>query len=157
MIDSGAGSRTDWLPGLRDIIRGSVHETRNALNGVVVNIEVVRSRLARAAAGGGTGQDILSFAEQAASQAEVAAQLNEGVGALLSLIVASVDSDDRMRCAPDDDSSGIRFDVESAAAERLLPMLEALGTSAGFTAERGVGAIILRFPKISDTESQKRQ
>lgn len=157
MIDSGAGSRTDWLPGLRDIIRGSVHETRNALNGVVVNIEVVRSRLARAAAGGGTEQDILSFAEQAASQAEVAAKLNEGVGALLSLMAASVDSTGRMRCGSEEDSSAIRFDVESAMAERLLPWLEALGAAAGFTAERRVGAVILRFPKTSDTGSQKHQ
>lgn len=157
MIDSGAGSRTDWLPGLRDIIRGSVHETRNALNGVVVNIEVVRSRLARAATAGGSEQEILSFAEQAAAQAEVAAKLNEGVGALLSLIAASVDADGRLRCASEDDSSGIRFDVDGATAERLLPLLEALGTSAGFTAEGGGGAVILRFPKTSGTEFQKQQ
>ena len=155
MIDSRAGSRTDWLPGLRDIIRGAVHETRNALNGVVVNIEVVRSRLARAAAAGATEQDVLSFAEQAASEAEVAARLNEGVGALLSLMAASVDSNDRMRCASEDDSSAIGFDVESAVADQLLPRLEALGAAAGFTAEKRVGAVILRFPKTSDTEFQK--
>jgi len=123
----------------------------------VVNIEVVRSRLSRAAAGGAKEQDILSFAEQAASQAEIAAKLNEGVGALLSLIVASVDSNDRMRCANDNASPGIRFDVENATAERLLPMLEALGTSAGFTAEREVGSVILRFPKTSGTEFQRHQ
>jgi hypothetical protein len=124
---------------------------------VVVNIEVVRSRLARARGGGGTEQDILSFAEQAASQAEVAAMLNEGVGALLWLMAASVDSNDRMRCESEDYSSAIRFDVESAMAEQLLPRLEALGAAAGFAAERRVGAVILRFPKTSDTESQKPQ
>jgi hypothetical protein len=127
------------------------------LNGVVVNIEVVRSRLARAAGAGGSEQDILSFAEQAASQAEVAAKLNEGVGALLSLMAASVDSNDRVRCVSEDDSSAIRFDVESAMAERLLPWLEALGAAAGFTAEQRAGAVILRFPKTSDTGSQKHQ
>jgi hypothetical protein len=127
------------------------------LNGVVVNIEVVRSRLARAAAGGATPQDILSFAEQAASEAEVAARLNEGVGALLSLMAASVDSNDRMLCTSEDHYSAIRFDVDSAVAEQLLPRLEALGTAAGFTAEKGVGAVILRFPKTSGTESPKHE
>ena len=139
------------------MIRGSVHETRNALNGVVVNIEVVRSRLARAAAGGGSQQEILSFAEQAASQAEVAAKLNEGVGALLSLMAASVDANGHAQWTSEDDSSAIRFDVENAMAERLLPWLEALGAAAGFTAEKRVGAVILRFPKTSGTESQKHQ
>ena len=157
MTDSGAGSRADWLPGLRDIIRRSVHETRNALNGVVVNIEVVRSRLARAAAGGATQQEILSFAEQAASEAEVAARLNEGVGALLSLMAASVDSKDRMHCTSHDDGSAIRFDLESTVADQLLPRLEALGAAAGFTAEKRAGAVILRFPKTSGTESQKHE
>ena len=139
------------------MIRGSVHETRNALNGVVVNIEVVRSRLARAAAGGGNQQEILSFAEQAASQAEVAAKLNEGVGALLSLMAASVDANGHARWTSEEDSSAIRFDVEDAMAERLLPWLEALGAAAGFTAEKRVGAVIFRFPKTSGTEFQKHQ
>ena len=122
---------------------------------MVVNIEVVRSRLARAAGSGGSEQDVLSFAEQAASQAEVAAKLNEGVGALLSLIAASVDADGRLRCASDDNSSAISFEVESAKAERLLPWLEALGKAAGFAAEKRGGAVILSFPKTSSSESQE--
>jgi hypothetical protein len=123
------------------------------LNGVVVNIEVVRSRLARAAVSGGPKQDVLSFAGQAASEAEVAAKLNEGVGALLSLIAASVDSDGRLRCTSENPSS-IRFEVESATAERLLPWLEALGKAAGFAADKRGGAVILSIPKTGESESQ---
>ncbi len=125
------------------------------MNGVVVNIEVVRSRLAKAAVHGGSEQDVLSFAEQAASQAEVAAKLNEGVGALLSLIAASVDADGRLRCASVDNSSAIRFEVESATAERLLPWLEALGRAAGFAAEKRGGTVILSFRRTSGSESRE--
>jgi hypothetical protein len=124
------------------------------LNGVVVNIEVVRSRLARAAGGGGNQQEILSFAEQAASQAEVAAKLNEGVGALLSLMAASVDANGSVTWKSEDDSSAIRFDVENATADRLFPWLETLAAAAGFTAEKRAGAVILRFPKTSGTHSE---
>jgi hypothetical protein len=126
------------------------------LNGVVVNIEVVRSRLARAAASGGPKQDVLSFAEQAASQAEVAAKLNEGVGALLSLIAASVDAHGCLRCTTEN-SSAIRFEVENAKAERLLPWLEALGSAVGFAAEKRGEAVILSFPKKGSSESQKHE
>ena len=47
MIESGTAQGPDWLPQLRGLVGGSAHETRNALNGLVVNLEVVRSRLAR--------------------------------------------------------------------------------------------------------------
>ena len=150
MTDSGADTRSDWLAGLRDIVRGSVHETRNALNGLVVNVEVVRSRLARAAASATSEKDeVLSFAEQAASQAEASAKLSEGVGALLSLMAASVDESGRLHCAPGADASTIRFEVDKAMAERLLPKLVALGARAGFGAENDGGAVILSFPKKS--------
>lgn len=127
------------------------------MNGVVVNIEVVRSRLSRAAAAGGTQQEMLSFAEQAASQAELAAKLNEGVGALLSLLAASVDANGHANWTSEDDSSALRFDVENATADRLFPWLETLGAASGFTAEKRTGAVILRFPRTSGTEFQKQQ
>jgi hypothetical protein len=149
VIDSGADSRSDWLAGLRDIVRGSVHETRNALNGLVVNLEVVRSRLARAAPATSEKDEVLSFAEQAASQAEAAAKLSEGVGALLALMAASVDEEGRLHCRSGVDSTTIRFEVDKATAERLVPRVEALGARAGFVAENDGGTVILSFPKTS--------
>ncbi|MFN2603391.1 MAG: hypothetical protein ABR582_11615 [Gemmatimonadaceae bacterium] len=149
MIDSGADSRSDWLAGLRDIVRGSVHETRNALNGLLVNLEVVRSRLARSAPAASEKDDVLPFAEHATSQAEAAAKLSEGVGALLALIAASVDEEGRLGCSGGADSSTIRFEVDTATAERLVPRLEQLGARAGFVAESDGGAVILSFPKTS--------
>jgi len=149
VIDSGADSRSDWLAGLREIVQGSVHETRNALNGLVVNLEVVRSRLARAAPAASEKDEVLSFAEQAASQAESAAKLSEGVGALLALIAASVGEEGRLHCSSGVDPSTIRFEVDTPTAERLVPRLAALGARAGFVAENDAGAVILSFPKTS--------
>lgn len=115
----------------------------------MVNLEVVRSRLARGRSTIALGDDLLSFAEQAASQAEAASKLSEGVGALLSLLAASVDETGRVRCAKGANGSTIAFDVDKATAERLLPRLEALGAQAGFTAETNGGAVILSFPEKS--------
>jgi hypothetical protein len=130
-------------------VRGSVHELRNALNGLVVNLEVVRSRLARA----GSDDGLLSFAEQATDQAEESVALNEGVGGLLSLIMASVDASGRLRCARSaPPASGIRFDVDISTAERVLPGLRRLGQSAGFSVEIDEAAVILTFPQTSSEE-----
>jgi hypothetical protein len=100
---------------------------------------------------------MLSFAEQAASQAELAAKLNEGVGALLSLMAASVDANGNAKWTSEDDSSAIRFDVDNATADRLLPWLETLGAASGFTVERRGGAVILRFSGHAALNSKKQQ
>jgi hypothetical protein len=118
---------------------------------VAVNIEVVRSRIARAGSGGVAAPDVLSFAEQAATQGELAAELSEGVSALLSLITASVGRHGELLCSLDEDSSAIRFEVESDTAERLLPRLQLLGAAAGFTAGKAGGSVILSIPKTSRT------
>lgn len=141
------------------MIRGSVHETRNALNGVMVNLEVVRSRLQRGRSAGdsanGSGEEVLSFAEQAVAQAEAASRFNEGVGALLTLISECIDADGRMRCAASANGlPGIRFEVGGATAERLVPRLQALGAAAGFGAETHGGAVIFTIPETSQAESR---
>ena len=63
---------------LQEIIRRSGHEIRNALNGVAVNVEVVRSRASRAA----NADDITGFAERGVSQTALAAALTDGLLAL---------------------------------------------------------------------------
>ena len=136
-------------------MRRSVHESRNALNGLVVNLEVVRSRLARS----DDEAKVLTFAEQAAAQGEESVRLTEAVGALLSLIVGSVDETGKLRCSQASAAStappALRFDVASGVAERVLPGLSVLGKSVGFTAETsGAETVILSFPELSSTESK---
>ena len=112
MTDQPQAVQPDWLPRLREVIRGSAHETRNALNGLVVNLEVVRSRLARAADG---SPEILPFAEQAMGQAEESVKLNEAVGSLLLLISGAVDSNGLLHCAQ---APASRRDCASKLTER---------------------------------------
>ncbi len=157
VTEQAGGTGADWRPQLEHLIRASVHATRNTLNGVLVNLEVVRSRLARRVDSGavaetmeGSAEEVLSFAKQAVLEAEAAASLHEGIGALLLLIAASVDSNGSVRCfATGGVSPALTFDVDDANAERLLPRLQPLGQWAGFAAERHDGAVILRFPLTS--------
>lgn len=69
---------------VREIIRRAGHELRNALSGVAVNVEVVRSRAVR----DGSEKELTSFAERASAQVEEASKLTDGllavVGAILS-------------------------------------------------------------------------
>ncbi len=149
VTDQARAGEPDWLPQLTEVIRGSAHETRNTLNGVVVNLEVVRSRLARAA---GDSQDVLPFAEQAMAQAEESVKLNEAVGSLLLLISAAVDSNGELRCTSTaGESPGLRIEVDRGTADRVLPGLRTLGQALGFVAETHGGAVILTFRQNSRT------
>ena len=140
----------DWLPRLRSVIRGSAHETRNALNGIVVNLEVVRSRLARAADG---SPETLPFAELAMGQAEESVRLSAAAGSLLLLISGAVDSAGLIRCTHGGgELESLRFEVGRATADRTLPDLRILGTALGFGAETDDGTVILTFPQDSRTE-----
>lgn len=69
-----------WLDALQQIAGRAAHEIKGALNGVSVNLEVVRSRATNQATGPAAG--LSRFAEAAASQLEELVAMNE---ALLSL------------------------------------------------------------------------
>jgi signal transduction histidine kinase len=84
---SGPGQRAEaatverlWLDRLHEIGRPIAHELRNALNGVAVNLEVVRGRAARPDA---PASGVAPFAEAAAGQLEALAGLTD---ALLALV-----------------------------------------------------------------------
>jgi signal transduction histidine kinase len=68
-----------WLSTLQRLTERVAHEIRNALNGVAVNVEVVRSRATRA----GDTSAIAPFATAAASQVEI---LAGQVDALVSML-----------------------------------------------------------------------
>jgi hypothetical protein len=122
------------------------------LNGLLVNLEVVRSRLARTHGDGSTNPDVLSFAEQAVNQAESLARLNEGMSALLSLITGCMGADGKFHGSTAGTARTISFDIDSDNAERLLPRLKGLADSAGFITERRGGSVIFTIPAKSGTE-----
>lgn len=70
-------------PVLREVIRRAGHEIRNALSGVAVNLEVVRSRCSRDP----ISAEVVSFADRARLQIAEATVLTNG---LLALVGAAV-------------------------------------------------------------------
>lgn len=80
-----------WLTTQQVIAARVAHEIKNTLNGVAVNVEVVRSRLARAASGssgsgpayGTQGQGSVSFAETASREFERVSAQTEALIALV--------------------------------------------------------------------------
>ena len=85
MTDAASGGEVDALSIVREIIRRSGHEIRNALNGVAVNVEVVRSRSGREGAGGAAD----SFAQRAASDIAKATALTNGTLAIVDAVLAA--------------------------------------------------------------------
>ena len=85
MTDDSARAKADPLEIVREIIRRAGHEIRNALNGVAVNVEVVRSRVARE----GAATEVASFAERAGSQIVEATALTNGLLALVGSVLAA--------------------------------------------------------------------
>jgi signal transduction histidine kinase len=69
-----------WLDALQQVAGRAAHEIKGALNGVSVNLEVVRSRATNQVAGPAAG--LTRFAEAAASQLEELVAMNEALLAL---------------------------------------------------------------------------
>lgn len=90
---------TLWLATQHQVAGRVAHEIKNTLNGVAVNLEVVRSRLARAAAGEsgsapaykGPGQASIAFAETASGEFERASAQVEALLALVRPVRAPAD------------------------------------------------------------------
>jgi len=93
----------EWLPVLHDLVRSSRHDLRNALNGLVVNLEVVRSRNEDLDA------SLRQFVLQAVDQAEESVRRAESTILLLSTLVDAIDESGSVRpevilSIPDDTS-----------------------------------------------------
>lgn len=73
-----------WLAELQRLADGAAHELRNALNGVAVNLEVIRSRSAREGAAAGT---LGSFAGAAAEQLDQVIAMTEALVGLARPLV----------------------------------------------------------------------
>ena len=71
---------------VREILRRAGHELRNALNGVAVNVEVVRSRADRE---GSPPRELASFAERASAQVGEASALTDGLLAFVSSVLSA--------------------------------------------------------------------
>jgi hypothetical protein len=75
--EPGATLRLLWLDTLQHVASRAAHEIKGALNGVCVNLEVVRSRAANQA--GAPASGLARFADAAAEQMEELVAMNEAL------------------------------------------------------------------------------
>ena len=139
MTDNDPGSG-DWLPVLREFARTSGHELRNALNGLVVNLEVVRARSS------GAGDQVEPFLGQAIEQAEESVRLAEGAIALLNVVVAGIDTSGRLS-ANFIPPRGVEIECQESEATRAAKSLAAFSNRTSFVVDVSGGAVILSIPE----------
>lgn len=140
MIEHRDSGDLDGLPILREITRNAGHELRNALNSLIVNLEVVRSRSDR------LDDSVRPFVTQAVDQAEELVRMAEGTIALLNLVVNAVGPDGMLGLqyiAPR--RAAIR--AADGEAEQATRALQHLARRAGGSVETGDAAVILSIPE----------
>jgi hypothetical protein len=139
VIEDNAKAKSDALEIVREITRRAGHEIRNALSGVAVNVEVVKSRAAR-----GDGADALApFADRAALQVGVASALTDGLLGLVGAVLAA-EAAGKLRTVPGD-GAGTRIElmVYGDRAGVILSNIERLANVVGVTVEEHGERIIL--------------
>ena len=131
-----------WAPVLRDFARASGHELRNALNALVVNLEVVRSRA------GSLDAQSQQFVTQAVEQSEESVRLAEGSIALLNMIVSAV-GEAGVLDIQYSEPRGAQLTTNEADAARVARALEPLARRTGFGANTSGASVILSIPDKS--------
>ena len=139
MTDRNADEDPKWVPVLRDFARVSGHELRNALNGLAVNLEVVRLRSSK------LDDADRVFLAQAVDQAEQASRLAEGTIALLSMLVGAID-DAGSVTAKFVEPRSVKI-TAGAEAERFARNLSTLSERTSFAADASGGTVILSIPE----------
>ncbi|HST06582.1 MAG TPA: hypothetical protein VLJ83_00305 [Gemmatimonadaceae bacterium] len=130
---------SDDLQVIRDILRRSGHEIRNALSGAAVNSEVVRSRSGR----GGAGADIASFAERASAQIAEASSLTDGLLALVgAVLTGGVAPGEKTKALPAD-GSRIELTIYGDGAASIVSDIERLTSRIGVGVESSGQRVIL--------------
>ena len=139
MTDDPARAKADALDIVREILRRAGHEIRNALNGVAVNVEVVRSRVAREA----TAAEVASFAQRAGAQIGEATALTNGLLALVGFVLAA-EAEGTLRSVPGaSGGSRIELMIYGDRASVFMSDIEHLADRIGVGVEQGATRVIL--------------
>jgi hypothetical protein len=137
VTDRNAASAGGATHPLVAIARASGHELRNALNALVVNLEVVRTRV--------TDSATLPFVEQAVKQSEESARLAESSIALLNLVAGAVGSDGQFRGSAVEGNA--RIEAQEGEVERSLRSLKALEDRGAVRVDASGTTVILSIPE----------
>jgi len=139
VTDDPARAKADALDIVREILRRAGHEIRNALNGVAVNVEVVRSRVAREA----TAAEVASFAQRAGAQIGEATALTNGLLALVGFVLAA-EAEGTLRSVPGaSGGSRIELMIYGDRASVFMSDIEHLADRIGVGVEQGATRVIL--------------
>ena len=138
------------IQAVREIIRRTGHELRNALSGVSVNVEVVRSRVERDA----PAKDLTSFAERARLQVGVATMLSDGLLALVSSVLSAA-GDGTLKSVPGH-GAGTQTElmIYGDRAAALVSDIERLGSLVGVSVEQHGQRVILNVLPEGKSDSK---
>ena len=124
---------------VREIIRRAGHELRNALSGVAVNVEVVRSRIGRQ----GPADELTSFASRASAGVEEASALTDGMLALVSSLLAAQAAGTLKEPAGHGAGTRIELMIYGDAAPAVVSDIERLASRIGVGVEQHGARVIL--------------
>jgi len=150
VTDPETSSGPDATELMREVARRAGHELRNALNGLMVNLEVVRGGSIR---GGPDAPMTAPFLAQAVRQAEESALLAEATLALLDLVLGAIGDNDEFQCKSILADS-VRLASTAAEVDRAMDRLRPLSRGAGVQSEASDSAVIftVRSKSFADTD-----
>ncbi|MDP9206506.1 MAG: hypothetical protein M3P12_13805 [Gemmatimonadota bacterium] len=126
---------------VREIIRRAGHEIRNALNGVAVNVEVVRSRAGRE----GAAKELASFADRASAQVSEASALTDGLLALVSSTLAAQAAGTLKSTGRHGAGAGLELMIYGDSAAAVVSDIERLASRVGVGVEQHGHRVILKI------------
>jgi hypothetical protein len=150
VTDDSARAKADALEIVREIIRRAGHEIRNALNGVAVNVEVVRSRVSRE----GAATEVASFAERAGSQIGEATALTNGLLALVGSVLAAEAQGTLSSARGSGGGSRIELMIYGDRASVVVSDIKRLGDRIGVGVEQRAARVILTVTPEGNSHSK---
>jgi hypothetical protein len=125
---------------VREILRRAGHELRNALNGVAVNVEVVRSRADRE----GSPKELASFAERASAQVGEASALTDGLLAFVGSVLSAQSGGTLKTTGDGGAGSRIELMIYGERSATIVSDIERLTSRIGVGVEQDGQRVILR-------------
>jgi hypothetical protein len=150
VTEARAASALDALSVVREIIRRSGHEIRNALNGVSVSVEVVRSRKGRV----GAAEEVGSFAERAAREVAAASALTNGALVLVDAVLKAAELGSLRAIAGNGAASEIEVMIYGDGAPIFVSDIARLAEGVGVVVEQRGQSVILRVLPEEKNHSQ---
>jgi hypothetical protein len=139
-VTEARAKATEGPQAVREIIRRAGHEIRNALNGVAVNVEVVRSRSAR----DGSAKELSSFADRASAQVGEASALADGLLALVGSALTA-QAAGTLKSTGHGAGAVVELTIHGDAAAVIVSDIERLASRIGVAVEQHGHRVILRI------------